>query len=44
MMFLFLKAYMYLSGTSVRPDDVVVFLFFWFFFLIAINDSRDTLY
>ena len=31
MMFLFLKAYMYLSGTSVRPDDVVVFLLLFFF-------------
>ena len=35
--FLFLKAY--LSGTSVRPDHVAVFVFF----LTALNDSNCTI-
>ena len=37
MMFLFLKAY--LSGTSVRLDHVVVFVFF----LTVLNDSNCTM-
>ena len=35
--FLFLKAY--LSGTSVRPDHVAVFVFF----LTVLNDSNCTI-
>ena len=37
MMFLFLKAY--LSGTSIRPDHVAVFVFF----LTVLNNSNCTM-